>query len=237
MVRFLAGSAAVSALLVATTGHADEASSAPACVAWDVEYTLSATVRISDTTMGAGDGTHVIGPGKAVLRFEDKNGEPSGAVKVLEYRMRDRFDIATSVLFTTTKVAVDTTTVATPNACGVAAEGILSGTTLRWSGTWKGIRTDGNVTCNGGFCGKFGAPPNGTSPTHVAPHDVIFAPFEYGQDKKTFTMGWAVVSRLTSPSQTSRLSLGGREVRRTCVKELPAPKPGCSTPAAGGATP
>lgn len=190
--------------------------SAATCPAWDVEYTLNATVRISDTTMGAGDGVHAIGPGKAVLRFfEDKT------VKVLEYSMRDRFTVSTSVLFSTTNVAVDTTTKATPNKCGFAAEGVLSGTTLRWSGAWSGMRTDGNVTCNGGFCGKFGAPPNGTSETHVAPRDVIFSPFEYAKDMSTFTMAWSVVSRLTSPSQTSRISLGGREVKRTCVQEPP----------------
>lgn len=220
MVRILAAAASFAVLLVARR--------AAACAAWDVEYTLNATVRISDTTMGAGDGTHAIGPGKVVLRFDDKDGEPGGAVKVLEYKMRDRFDVSTSVLFSTTNVAVDTVTKATPNACGIAAVGVLSGTTLRWSGSWTGIRTDGSVTCNGGFCGKFGAPPSGTSPTHVAPHDVVFAPFEYAKDKKTFTMGWSVVSRLTSPSQTSRISLGGREVRRTCLEELPPPPPGCT---------
>ena len=191
------------------------------CDAWQVEYVVNATVEISDTTMGAGDGKFPNGPGKVVLRFDNRGGQPGGNVKLIDYEMKDNFTVVSHALAWEARVTADTITRVTHNACGIAAEGVLDDRTLRWSGPWRGMRSDGSVICQGGLCGKFGAPPSGRSDMHVAPHPANFKSFDYGADLKTFTMGYSIASQQASPSQTSRITLAGREVRRTCVAVSP----------------
>jgi hypothetical protein len=188
-----------------------------ACDAWQVEYALAAKLQLSDTTMGAGDGVHTIGPGTATVRFENEGGRPGGIARLVAYTMKDNFTVVAKVLGLGTRVTNDTHTTVTPDKCGVAAQGALSGTTLVWTSPVAGMHTDGAVTCEGALCGKFGAPPRGTSPVHAPAHDVRFMPFEFDREMKTFTMQPAVVSKMTSPRQTSRVALSGREIKRTCV--------------------
>jgi hypothetical protein len=192
------------------------------CAAWQIEYLLHARVKISDTTLGAGDGLFPNGPGKVVLRFEDRGGQPGGKVKLLDYQMKDNFTVVSHALLFSASVTADSVTRTTPGSCGVAAQGSLDGRNLRWNSVWNGMRTDGSLICSGALCGKFGAPPAGRSPLHVAPHPVSFTPFEYAPDFKTFRAGYAIVSQQSSPSQTSRIALSGREVQRSCV-----PAPAC----------
>ncbi len=135
--------------------------------------------------------------------------------------MQDGFTVESSTLFWNTKVINATRTTATPAACGVIAAGELTDRTLRWTSAIHGVRTDGRVTCAGLFCGKFGAPPEGASEVHTAPHEVLFAPFELSAELKTFSMAYSVVSKMESPRQTSRIALEGREVRRACVDVPP----------------
>jgi hypothetical protein len=52
---------------------------------------------------------------------------------------------------------------------------------------------------------------------HVPPHAVTFKPFEFSPDLKTFSMGLAEVSRQSSPSSRSEVTLAGREIHRSCV--------------------
>jgi hypothetical protein len=219
--------AAVGALVFSIGGVSGEPSSAAAsdgsCDAWEVEYVLNATVRISDTTMGAGDGVYPNGPGTAVLRFANRGGQLGGDVQLIDYRMNDNFTVISHALLWEASVKADTVSRTTPNSCGVAAEGVLRGNQLSWKGPWRGMRSDGSVICNGGLCGKFGAPPAGRSELHVPPHPVSFLPFKYATDLQTLTMDYSVVSRQSSPSQTSRIALAGREVRRTCVRVRPCP--------------
>jgi hypothetical protein len=189
----------------------------PACRAWDIEYLLAANVRLSDTTMGAGDGVHSIGPGRVVLRVENQGGQPGGHAKMRLYEMKDLFTVVAKALFWGTKVTNDTHTTATPDADGTIAEGTFVDRSLHWDTALSGMRTDGSVTCEGALCGKFGAPPEGTSDVHTPPHPVTFANFEFDSEKKTFTMAYSVVSRFESPRQTSRISLAGREAKRVCV--------------------
>ncbi|HWL85402.1 MAG TPA: hypothetical protein VNO21_06350 [Polyangiaceae bacterium] len=193
------------------------------CDAWQIEYVVNATVAISDTTMGAGDGTFPNGPGKIVLRFDNRGGQPGGNVKLIDYEMKDNFTVVSHALMWEARVTADTISRTTHNACGIAAEGVLDGRTIRWAGPWRGMRSDGGIICQGGLCGKFGAPPSGRSEMHVAPHSVSFKQFDYGPDLKTFSMHYAVVSQQSSPSQTSRIALAGREVQRTCVAMRPCP--------------
>ena len=205
-------------VVVGSTAEADE----PACDAWDVEYSLNANTKITDTKMGGGDGTWPIGPGRALVRFESQNGAPGGNAKLLDYKMHSNFTVKANIVVASANVTADTDTATTANACGVAAEGALTGKSLKWKGPWSGVHSDGTLTCEGSLCGKFGAPPSGTSPVHLAPHEALMNSFEYADDRKTFSMAYAVVSKQSDPSQTSWVTLSGREMKRTCVV---GPKP------------
>jgi hypothetical protein len=195
----------------------------PPCNTWEVEYSLAAQVRLSDTAMGAGDGLHAIGPGKVILHFDNVNSQPGGNVKLMTYEMTDQFTVDAHVLGVGTTVVNDTKTRATPNVCGVSAQGTYGDRVLRWSTLWNGIHTDGHVNCNGSMCGRMGAPPTGQSDVHTPAHPAVFKPFEYAADMKTFHMDYSVTSKSTSPSQTSSITFNGREARRSCIYVRPCP--------------
>ena len=217
------------ALVVCVLGSAaadEPAAPAPAptpCDSWDVEYSLNANTKVTDTKMGGGDGTWPIGPGRVVLRFDNQNGAPGGSAKLIDYRLRSNFTVKANIVVASANVTADTNTVATPNACGISGEGTLAGKTLKWKGPWSGVHSDGTLTCDGGLCGKFGAPPQGVSPVHIAPHDVLMNPFDYADDRKTFSMAYAVVAKQSNPDSTSWVTLSGREMKRTCVVTKPCP--------------
>ena len=210
------GPLAVVGLIVAPTHRAVAEEAAPC--EWEVEYGLSANLKLTETPMGEGDGVYNIGPGKAVLRYENKGGQPGGNVKMLQYQMREFFTIKSKTLFWTTTVITDTNTAATPNACSIAAEGALDASRqVVWRTPVRGYRTDGTLTCQGSLCGKFGAPPPGQSPLHIGPNPVGFKPFVFSADMKTFTMATTHVSKTDMPKQSGEIALAGREMRRACV--------------------
>jgi hypothetical protein len=194
-----------------------------ACGGWDVEYNLSARLQLTDTPMGEGDGIYTIGPGRAVLRFEDRNGEPGGTVNLISYAMREHFVIKSKTLFWTTTVTTSTNTRVTPDVCASAAEGSLVDRTIFWRTPVRGYRTDGTLACDGSLCGKFGAPPPGTSELHIGPGPVAFNPFDFSPDRKTFNMSKAQVSKTDMPKQTGFVAIAGRETKRTCVAAKPCP--------------
>ena len=78
------------------------------------------------------------------------------------------------------------------------------------------------TACSGSMCGKFGAPPSGTSPIDDAPVGVTFKPFAFSPDRSTFTMPYTLLNKSTSPSQTTYLALAGRRVGQTCATEVAA---------------
>jgi hypothetical protein len=204
--------------LAVAPGDAIADNTPPPSCEWEVAYSLAANLKLTDTPMGQGDGIYAIGPGKVVLRFEDKGGQPGGNVKMLQYTMRESFTIKSKTLFWSTTVITDTNTAATPNACSIAAEGTLDGTrTIRWRTPINGYHTDGTLTCEGSLCGKFGAPPPGQTPLHIGPNPVQFNPFVFAPDMHTFAMATAHVSKTDMPKQTGEIALSGREVRRACV--------------------
>ena len=206
------------ALLVAPKGEADEAQPC----SWQIEYALAAKLALSDTPMGEGDGTYTIGPGTVVLRYEDRDGVPGGAVEMLSYAMRESFVVKAKTLFWSTTVVTSSNTAATPDQCGVAARGALDASrNLRWKTPIRGYHTDGSLTCSGSMCGKFGAPPPGEMQLHIGPSNVQFSPFVFGPDMKTFTMAWTHVSKTSMPKQSAAVSLGGRETKRACVPVPP----------------
>ncbi len=206
--------------------------SAPRCEAWEIEYALAAQVRLSDTMMGAGDGEHAIGPGRLVLRFEDLGGKPGGAVRLTGYEMRDEFAVDSGAVFFRTQVLNQTRTTVDLGGCGAGAAGVLEtrgggesggGAELRWTEPVRTMHTDGRVHCEGLFCGKLGAPPQGWSPVHTPPHDAELLPLRFSESLSYFSMDYSVVSRMTSPRQTSRIALQGTEVRRACAPALRCP--------------
>jgi len=209
------GVAAALTLAFPTTGaNADDP---PSCSAWDVEYGLSASLKITDTTMGAGDGVFPVGPGHAVVRFDSVNGAPGGHARLNSYTMHERVTVTSKAAFWSATVTTDTNSKASD---GTSAEGSLNGSTLTWSGPMRGYATDGRMNCEGSLCGKFGAPPPGDSTVHMPARNIPLAPFQYGKDMKTFAMTFVQISQSdgsSSPKQTSFEAVSGREVRRTCV--------------------
>ncbi len=226
MIRFRSRRRAVGTvtalLLGAALAPTADAQPTTTCAGWEIEYALSANLQLSDTPMGQGDGVYPIGPGRVVLRFEDREGKPAGAVAMASYDMREHFTVTSKALLWTTTVVTDTQTRATPDPCGIAARGALSRTTLSWSTPVTGYRTDGTLTCEGMLCGKFGAPPPGRSELHIGPGPVRFRAFELSKDLSTFTMQSTYVAKTDMPRQTAHVALAGREVRRSCV-----PPPSC----------
>jgi hypothetical protein len=212
--RSLAMAAAVAALeLTPHSAAAETDTNDPDCQVTDVQYSVSANLQITDTTMGAGNGTHQVGPGKIVLRFDNRHDHPR--VKLLAYDLRQSFTVVAKALMWTTKVTTDIE-MRVP-FLGSSAEGTLDAHTLRWGGQAGGVRSDGTLTCEGTMCGKFGAPPAGSSEVHTGPTSIELKPFQFGADMKTFTMPFALVSESESPKQKTLMSIAGREVRRACV--------------------
>jgi hypothetical protein len=215
LLRSGAGIAAVALALAARNAPAEAGTDGCGdCKVCDAVYSVSGNLQLSDTPMGAGNGTYAVGPGKVVLRFDPR----AGSVKLLAYEMSERFGVEAKKIFWKTRVDTDATARATPTgACGHAAEGAMQGRTLVWSTKIEGLRTDGTLDCKGSMCGKFGAPPPGTSPLHVGPEPVQLQPFEFSADGKTFTMPSAFLSKTESPKQTAHLAISGREVSRSCA--------------------
>jgi hypothetical protein len=187
------------------------------CRTIEIDYALDGQLRLTDTPMGKGDGVYPVGPGTAVVRFEVQNGAPAGPAELVAYEMSERFRIDSRAVFWETHVTTDARTTVREDPCGVVARGALSGSRLDWSSDVRGARTDGRLICEGSLCGKFGAPPAGESPLHVAPHPVRFAAWAFTPDLARFTMASSWSAHSESPRQTSYVALVGREVSRRCA--------------------
>ena len=209
----VAGTVAATIAVALVPGRAS--ADGPACSGWDVEYTLNGTLKIADTLMGAGDGVHAVGPGRAVIHFEDRGGQPGGHAKLTTYGIHEHVSVTSKAVFLSATVVTDTNSKA--DGSGVITEGTLGGQTLTWSGPIRSYRTDGTMTCDGGLCGKFGAPPAGSSEVHMGPRAIQPAPFQFGADMKTFSMLQIQTAQSESPKQTTYEAISGREVKRTCV--------------------
>jgi len=192
----------------------------PACDTVEVEYALSANLKLADTFMGAGDGVYRTGPGRVVVRWSHPEQE-HGVAQMISYELHQPFNMETTALFWSAKLASDSTAQGTPDRCGMVASGSFAGRRLTWGSAVNGYHIDGNVRCEGSLCGRFGAPVSGDNVIRIAPSQVPFKPFEFAADRKTFTMDYVVVSRADSPKQTTLVSLAGREVRRACVAARP----------------
>jgi hypothetical protein len=213
---FAASGAAVMALTLATRTARPAQPSGGGCAAYDVIYSIAGNLQLTDTPMGAGNGTYPVGPGSVVLRVDPQ----AGRTTMVSFEMPERFGIDSKKLFWTTHVDMNATARATPagtGACASVAEGAMRGQSLAWATRANGFHTDGTIGCRGSMCGKFGAPPPGTSDLHIGPSDVQLSPFEFSPDGRTFTMASTFVSKTASPKQTAHLALAGHEVSRTCA--------------------
>jgi hypothetical protein len=208
--------AALIGALMLTALDASAAEPAPPCSTVDVEYALSGTLRLSETPMGKGDGAYKIGPGTTVLRFQD------GRVIMRSYTIKQAFTVVAKAFMSTMTVTTDASTRATPNACGVAAEGLFKDGKVIWTTKVRGLVTEGTIACTGKFCGTNGAPPSGTTAMRLGPVDATFRPFEMSKDGKSFIMPFTFAAKTEKPKQTSYVAITGHEVKRTCV---PPPKP------------
>ncbi len=216
----LLAAASVAALLLVALAPTD-AAQPPPCDAFQIEYTLAANLKLTDTPFGKGDGIYPVGPGKTVLRFDNVRGVPGGTVNMLSYGMHEHFVIRSSVLFWSSEFTSTTDTSTTPDACAVAARGRLTGRTLVWQTPVLGYRTDGVAVCKGSLCGKGGAPPPGRTQLHLGPDPVWFKAFDFAPDMQTFTMQDTQVEKSESPKLTASVAVSGREVRRSCVAVKP----------------
>jgi hypothetical protein len=180
-----------------------------------VQYDVSASLKITGTVMGAGDGVHRIGPGKVVLRFDRVSGQRHA--RLLAYDLKQTFTVVAKALLWTTRVSTDVQMRASRAPSSFVAEGTLGGSTLRWSGQANGVRSDGTLLCEGSMCGKFGTPPSGWSEIHTGPTSMELKPFEFAPDMQTFTMPFALFSESDAPKERTLVSIAGREVRRVCV--------------------
>jgi hypothetical protein len=177
----------------------------------EVEYEVSADLKIEGTPLGEGNGTFKVGPGRIVLRFEGDD------VKMTKYAMREHVVVTAKNVGFKTTVTSDTSTTATPNACGSLAEGTIEGGAVRWRTPVRGMVTQGTIACAGSFCGKFGAPPRGQSTFHDGPLDIRFSPFVLSPDHKTFSMPMTFMSKTSAPKQSASMSFAARESKRACV--------------------
>jgi hypothetical protein len=207
--------------LLGSTRAASAEETAESCGAWDIEYSLTTHLRITDTPMGKGDGVFVVGPGTVVMRFDDAGGRPGGRGWMLSYDTRSHFRIDARAFGMSSVIITDAMSHATPDACGIAADAVLDDAVLRWTTPVHGYHTDGTIDCSGSLCGSFGAPPRGTSGIHIPPGEVKLHDLAISNDLETFTMPYTLVSKTKEPQQTAFVSMAGREVKRTCV---PAPR-------------
>jgi hypothetical protein len=137
---------------------------------------------------------------------------------MMSYELANRLTVEAKVAMLSTKVVTESQTAA-KNACEGSAQGTLHDGTLTWNTNVTGYHSDGTMECSGSMCGKFGAPPRGTSPLHETPAAIHFKPFTFSPDRSTFTMGYTLVSKSDAPKQTTYLALSGRRVKQACTTE------------------
>jgi hypothetical protein len=218
--RFLAGITMAALVAGVATGTSNVAAATDeSCAVTDIDYAIAGNLLVKDTQFGAANGVYPLGAGKMRVRFE--SGPEGVHAKLLSYQLDNHLTIKASVAFWWTKVETRSRTLAA-DAGGVAARGELKGSDVVWSTPVAGYHSDGSIDCEGNVCGKYGAPPPGESELHEASEDVVFQPFHFAADGKTFTMGFSRVSHSDSPKQTTFVGLSGRETRRVCVSNAPA---------------
>jgi hypothetical protein len=200
---------------------------APGCIQRLSQYQINGTLRITDTAMGAGDGTFPVGPGTLVLRVDTQ----AARTTLVRFDLQERFAIRPNAVMWHATLLTDTAARAVPDATGAAASGRwLRDGVLRWDTPLHNYRSDGALTCSGSLCGKFGAPPPGRSELHQASTTIRLEPFRFDRTGQTFQMDFVLVSSSEAPRQRTYLAVAGRRVASTCLPADPAsPAPASAT--------
>ncbi|HXX70045.1 MAG TPA: hypothetical protein VEK07_22890 [Polyangiaceae bacterium] len=215
-VAILAGVLLIAAFPTAASGQLEAVTAAtPPCARLEVTYAITGNLRITGTPLGAGDGTHSVGPGALVLRVDTR----SGRAQLVAFDLQERFAVTPSAVMWNATVLTDAAARVAPDSSGEAGSGRLLDGVLRWSGPIRGYHTDGALICNGTLCGKFGAPPPGRSDIHTPAVTVRFQPLRFERGSDTFQMAYALVSESMSPPQKTYLAMAGRRTRQACLQE------------------
>jgi hypothetical protein len=193
---------------------------APGCTQRVFQYQINGTLRITDTAMGAGNGSFPVGPGMLVLRVDTQ----AARATLVRFDLQERFAIRPNAVLWHATLLTDTAARALPDATGAAASGRwLQDGVLRWDTPLHDYRSDGALTCDGSLCGKFGAPPPGRSVLHQASAAIRLEPFRFDRTGQTFQMDFALVSSSEAPRQRTYLALAGRRMTSICLPADPAP--------------
>lgn len=189
---------------------------APTCPVTIRTYALASVLQVSGTPGGRADGAFAVGPGTAVLRFQDRN-----VVEMLSFELSETFTVHVERNLAKVVLVTHANSAAAPDACGVVATGALDRHTVRWQTPLRAYRTDGVVTCWGPFCDSFGTPTPGQTPLHAGPAPQPLADFVLSADGKTLTMATTPSSRFETPRQTWSFSLVGHELAYACARVTP----------------
>ena len=185
------------------------------CPFADDEYRVVESVWVKDTLFGAADGVYPLGSGTMRLRVEEGTGPRT--VKLMSYELVSRLTVEARIpIFSTTVVTESRATAGLDSHDGVA-DGTLQGGKLTWATAIAGYHSEGTIACSGLMCGTFGAPPRGRSPIPDPPASMQFDTFTFSPDGTTFTMPYMLVSRSTSPRQSTFMAMSGRRVRHACA--------------------
>jgi hypothetical protein len=188
------------------------------CAQWEIQYTIAGTLQITETTMGAGNGTFPVGPGTLVLRVDTQD---MGA-RLQRFDLHEHFAIHPNAVMWNATLVTDAAVHVAPSGTGAVASGRWAGDgVLHWDSPLRNYRSDGSLTCEGSLCGKFGAPPQGRSEVHQT-SAIRLQPFRFDREGQTFQMDRTLVSSSEAPHQRTYLALAGRRVARTCLQAEPA---------------
>jgi hypothetical protein len=132
------------------------------CTTWVATYDLTnskffidSTLDFTITVQEPYDDDENMGPGTMAIRFADVNGAAGdGPAAIVNYALTQDFITGNAVA--TVHTQLDNTASA---ECGVAG-GSLSSTILTWApGEMSDYCQNGQISCEGDFCGSFGTPP------------------------------------------------------------------------------
>ena len=203
--------AATALLLFGSRDRSGEAA-AQECGAWQVEYSVSGNLQLSDTPMGAGNGTYRVGPGRMVLRFA------GGSVALLSYEMPERFGIESKrCLDHAREHRRDGESHTRGMRSRPERDHARNDARLVVEARRLSHRRDGRVP--GVDVRQVRGAATGTSPLHIGPSSIALQPFEFSRDGKTFTIGIGLRVEDRRASANGPLSLSGREVRRSCAPQ------------------